>query len=103
MQRPQRSLTPITKLLPNRIHNFRIICNLPVLQHSRVWSYGLGLRGKGACYDDSSGRGAAAKTARKVPAITGGALKGFVAEIGAADSVAIGWGRELNLRHCHSG
>ena len=27
--------------------------------------------------------------------------KGFVAEIGAAGSAAGGWGRELNLRHCH--
>jgi hypothetical protein len=51
---------------------------------------------------DFSGRGAVAMTARQVPAITGGASEGVSRRNRSGGSVAVGWGRELNLRHCHS-
>jgi hypothetical protein len=52
---------------------------------------------------DSSGRGAAAMTAREVPAITGGASEGASRRNWRGGSAVVGWGRELNLRHCHPG
>ena len=52
---------------------------------------------------DFSGRGAAAKTACEVPAITGSASEGASCRNRRSGSAAGGWGRELNLRHCHSG
>ena len=51
---------------------------------------------------DSSGRGAAAKTECEVPAITGSALEGVRRRNRHGGSATVGWGRELNLRHCHS-
>jgi hypothetical protein len=51
---------------------------------------------------DFSGRGAAAKTACEVPAITGSASEGVSRRNRLGGSAAVGWGRELNLRHCHS-
>ena len=50
---------------------------------------------------DFSGRGAAAKTACEVPAITGSASDGASRRNRRGGSAAGGWGRELNLRHCH--
>ena len=41
-------------------------------------------------------------TARDVPTITGGASEGVSRRNRPGGSVAAGWGRELNLRHCHS-
>jgi len=41
-------------------------------------------------------------TAREVPAITGGASEGVNRRNRRGGSAAGGWGRELNLRHCHS-
>jgi hypothetical protein len=38
-----------------------------------------------------------------IPAITGGASEGVSRRNRRGGSVARGWGRELNLRHCHSG
>jgi hypothetical protein len=52
---------------------------------------------------DSSGRGAAAMTTREVPAIKGSASEGASRRNRRSGSAAGGWGRELNLRHCHSG
>jgi hypothetical protein len=52
---------------------------------------------------DFSGRGAAAMTARDVPTITGGASEGVSRRNRPGGSVAAGWGRELNLRHCQPG
>src|SRR5579863_9590991 len=52
---------------------------------------------------DFSGRGAAAKTACEVPAITGSASEGASRRNRRSGSAARGWGRELNLRHCHPG
>jgi hypothetical protein len=40
-------------------------------------------------------------TAREVPAITGSASEGASRRNRRGGSVAGGWGRELNLRHCH--
>jgi hypothetical protein len=51
---------------------------------------------------DFSGRGAAAMTTREVPAITGSASEGVSRRNRRSGSAAGGWGRELNLRHCHS-
>jgi hypothetical protein len=50
---------------------------------------------------DFSGRGAAAMTAREIPAITGGVSEGVSRRNRRGGSAASGWGRELNLRHCH--
>jgi hypothetical protein len=44
---------------------------------------------------------AAAITAREVPAITGGASEGASRRNRRGGSAAGGWGRELNLSHCH--
>jgi hypothetical protein len=51
---------------------------------------------------DLSGRGAAANTACEVPAIAGSASEGASRRNRRSGSAAGGWGRELNLRHCHS-
>ena len=51
----------------------------------------------------TSGRGAAAKTACKVPAIAGGAPEGVCRRNRRSGSAAGGWGRGLNPRHCHPG
>jgi len=40
-------------------------------------------------------------TAREIPAITGGASEGACRRNRRGGSAAGGWGRELNLRHCH--
>ena len=53
------------------------------------------------CYSEASGRGAVAMTARDVPAITGCASEWVSRRNRRGGLAAIGWGRELNLRHCH--
>jgi hypothetical protein len=40
-------------------------------------------------------------TAREVPAISGSASEGACRRNRCSGSAAGGWGRELNLRHCH--
>jgi len=74
----------------------------PVLsRRSRINAGRAATRDKLPCYSEFSGRGAAAKTAREFPRFRDARWEGSVAEIGAADRPASGWGPGLNLRHCH--